>query len=151
MKGRVRFIVAAVVCLGAVAFLVFGPLASNAVYFRTVSEALGEREVDGNSRIRVAGEVVDGSLKDGTDSGGAPGHVRFELTDGLAAVRVDFVGDPPALFKEGAPVVCEGRWSKTSNSAPEFSCDRIMIKHGSEYSPPTIATTSTSAATQANS
>jgi cytochrome c-type biogenesis protein CcmE len=43
-------------------------------------------------------------------------------------------GDPPSLFKESAPVVCEGRW--TSGAA--FASDRIMIRHGSEYKPPKV-------------
>ena len=45
-------------------------------------------------------------------------------------------GDPPGLFKDGAPVVCEGRWSKGA----AFDSDRILIKHGNEYKPPERST-----------
>ena len=41
-------------------------------------------------------------------------------------------GDPPSLFKAGAPVVCEGRWG----TGAAFDSDRIMIRHGNEYTPP---------------
>ena len=43
---------------------------------------------------------------------------------------------PARLFKDGAPVVCEGRWSKGA----AFDSDRILIKHGSEYKPPKVDT-----------
>ena len=41
--------------------------------------------------------------------------------------------------KDDAPVVCEGRWSASAAGSP-FASDRIMIKHGSDYSPPKVDT-----------
>lgn len=103
-------------------------LSNNVVYFRTVSEAVAERESEGDSRFRMAGEVVPGSVEE-TKTG-----VKFEITDGEKTATVVHVGDPPSLFKDGAPVVCEGRWG--SNAA--FASDRIMIKHGNEYKAPEV-------------
>jgi cytochrome c-type biogenesis protein CcmE len=108
-------------------------LSKNVVYFRTVSEAVHNRADQGTSRFRLAGAVVDGSVRE-TERG-----VRFEVTDGKNTVRVDHVGDPPDLFKEGAPVVCEGRWASTARNAP-FDSDRILIKHGADYEPPKVDT-----------
>jgi cytochrome c-type biogenesis protein CcmE len=76
----------------------------------------------------MAGEVVPGSVVETTRG------VRFEVTDGKATATVVHVGDPPQLFKAGAPVVCEGRWG----SGTAFDSDRIMIRHGSEYQPPDV-------------
>ena len=42
-------------------------------------------------------------------------------------------GNPPELFKDGAPVVCEGRWDE---GLQFFASDDILIKHGAEYTPP---------------
>ena len=103
-------------------------LSENVVYFRTVSEAVGSRKSDGDRRFRMAGKVVPGTV-DETAKG-----VNFEITDGKATVEVIHRGDPPSLFKDGAPVVCEGRWS----SGAAFASDRIMIRHGSEYKPPKV-------------
>ena len=103
-------------------------LSNNVVYFRTVSEAVSERKSDGDRRFRIAGKVVPGTVEE-TARG-----VDFEITDGKATVAVVHRGDPPSLFKAGAPVVCEGRW--TSGAA--FASDRIMIRHGSEYKPPKV-------------
>ena len=59
--------------------------------------------------------------------------VRFRLTDGVSVVDVQHRGEPPELFADGAPIVCEGTWEGAS-----FRSDRLMIKHGSEYEPPEV-------------
>lgn len=117
-------------CAGAVvAIIVLGVvLSENVVYFRTVSEAVEQREAQGSDRFRLAGEVVPGSIHE------VSGGVRFKVTDGKATAEVVHQGDPPDLFKAGAPVVCEGRWGRTA----VFDSDRIMIRHGNEYTPPTV-------------
>jgi cytochrome c-type biogenesis protein CcmE len=43
-------------------------------------------------------------------------------------------GDPPELFKPRAPVVCEGHWARGLT----FDSDRILIKHGAQYTPPKV-------------
>jgi cytochrome c-type biogenesis protein CcmE len=108
-------------------------LSDNVVYFRTVSEAVRSRADQGTSRFRIAGGVVDGSVHE-TARG-----VDFRITDGKHTVTVDHSGDPPDLFKEGAPVVCEGHWASTAPNAV-FDSDRILIKHGNDYESPKVNT-----------
>ncbi|HET7721591.1 MAG TPA: cytochrome c maturation protein CcmE, partial [Acidimicrobiales bacterium] len=60
------------------------------------------------------------------------GGVSFKVTEGGETVSVVHRGDPGDLFKDGAPVVCEGRFAKGG----VFESDRLMIKHGAEYRPP---------------
>lgn len=122
---RLRYLVAGGLCAAAVVSLVFGGLSRNIVYFRTVSEAVAERSGGGGDRLRMAGEVVPGSVER------RPDGVAFDVREGGVVASVVHRGDPPELFKDGAPVVCEGRWDGET-----FSSDRIMIKHGSEYKPP---------------
>jgi len=98
-------------------------LSENVEYFRTVSEAVHARKSDGTGQLRMAGAVVPGTIQ-ATKSG-----VRFKVTDGKD-------GDPPALFKAGAPVVCEGHWAKSASVV--FDSDRILIKHGDNYAPPKV-------------
>jgi cytochrome c-type biogenesis protein CcmE len=124
---RARILVPIAVCVVAIGALLVGGLTRNAVYFRTVDEAVDARTADGEGRLRIAGAVVPGSVA--TEHGG----VTFELTDGLATVEVQHRGDPPELFEDGAPVVSEGRWT-----GDVFTSDRLMIKHGSEYAPPEV-------------
>ena len=124
---RARTIIPVLLCAVAIGGLLVGGLTRNAVYFRTVGEAVDERSADGDDRLRVAGAVVPGSVAT------VAGAVVFDLTDGVETVRVHHRGDPPELFEDGAPVVSEGHWT-----GDEFSSDRLMIKHGSEYAPPAV-------------
>lgn len=134
-RKRTRYVVAVGGCLVAVVAVVVLTivLSENVVYFRTVSEAVKDRSSQGTDRFRLAGAVVPGSIR---DSGRT---VRFEVTDGKHTVAVVHNGDRPVLFKNGAPVVCEGRWAAARAGAP-FESDRILIKHGSEYKPPKVDT-----------
>jgi cytochrome c-type biogenesis protein CcmE len=132
-RRKRRAIIAATVCgLAIVAIIVLVvALSQNVVFFRTVSEAVAHRPTEQGDRLRVAGAVVPGTIAE-TSKG-----VRFEITDGKKTIPIVQQGDAPDLFKSGAPVVCEGRWSKGA----AFDSDRILIKHGNEYKPPKIDTT----------
>ena len=128
-RKRLRYIVAGGLCAAAVVFLLVGGLSRNIVYFRTVSEAVqahGKAPDDGD-RLRMAGAVVTGSVVRTAEG------VAFKVTEGGATASVFHRGDPPELFKDGAPVVCEGRWQEG-----RFESDRIMIKHGADYRPPAV-------------
>lgn len=108
-------------------------LSENVVYFRTVTEAVHGRSSEGTSRFRLAGGVVHKSIEP-TKNG-----VTFLVTDGKNTVTVHHDGDTPALFKDGAPVVVEGHWASKAKNAP-FDSDRILIKHGADYTPPKVNT-----------
>jgi cytochrome c-type biogenesis protein CcmE len=127
-RRRSRTYVAIAMCVGALAAIIalVVVLSQNIEYFRTVSEAVAHRQ--DNSRFRMAGAVVNGSIVP------TRGGVAFRVTDGKATATVVQHGDPPQLFKDGAPVVCEGRWASNGT----FNSDRILIKHGSDYQPPTV-------------
>ena len=129
---RTRTVAAAIICgltviVGVVLVVV---LSQNVVYYRTVSEAVHDRKAQGGDRFRLAGAVVPGSRQP-TRYG-----VNFEVTDGTKTVRVVSQGDPPELFKDSAPVLCEGRWG----SGLTFDSDRILIRHGAKYTPPKVDT-----------
>jgi cytochrome c-type biogenesis protein CcmE len=129
-KQRRRALIAVGACAAAVVAIVVLAvvLSENVVYFRTVSEAVQQRSTQGDARFRMAGKVVPGTVKE-TASG-----VRFEVTDGKATAQVLHHGDPPELFKAGAPIVCEGHWGR----ATVFDSDRILIRHGNDYKPPKV-------------
>jgi cytochrome c-type biogenesis protein CcmE len=126
---RLRWWVCAVVCLGAVAWLLTAGLASNVQYFQTASEAVADRTADGTQTLRLAGAVVPGSIRQSATG------VDFAVTDGHATVQVDHEGSSPELFAAGAPVVCQGHWA-----GQVFDSDLILIKHGSDYRPPKVTT-----------
>jgi cytochrome c-type biogenesis protein CcmE len=134
-KRRARYIVAIGGCVVAVvAIIVLAvALSENVVYFRTVTEAVHNRQSEGTSRFRLAGGVVHDSIHE------ARSGVDFRVTDGKNVVSVHHDGDTPALFKDRAPVVVEGHWASKANDAP-FLSDRILIRHGADYTPPKVNT-----------
>ncbi len=125
---RRRTYVAVGMCVGAVIAIVvlIVVLSQNIQYFRTVSEAVANRR--DTSQFRMAGAVVNGSVVP-TASG-----VDFKITDGKATAQVIQHGNPPQLFKDGAPIVCVGHWSTDGT----FDSDQILIKHGNDYTPPVV-------------
>ena len=105
-------------------------LSENVVYFRTVSEAVQRTQV----RRRRTGSAWRAR------SCPAPCTRRRRACASRSPTarrrsRSTTDGDPPSLFKAGAPVVCEGRWSQRRQPS---TSDRIMIRHGSEYKPPKV-------------
>lgn len=127
-RNRLRYAVVAVVCIGAIAWMVV-LMQKNVVFFKTVSQAVHDQAHDGTKTMRIGGGVVPLSihqLGDGAD---------FELTEGGATVHVHHLGSEPELFKDCAPVVAEGHWSATGSNV--FDSTRLLIKHGSNYKAPT--------------
>ena len=104
------------------------------MYFRTVTEAVHNRKDEGTSRVpprrRCRRPARSSTRRNGVD---------FKVTDGKHTVVVHHDGDTPALFKNGAPVVVEGHWASKAPNAP-FLSDRILIKHGADYTPPKVNT-----------
>ena len=129
-QSRTRYIAAAGVCglVVVIAIVLLVVLADNVVFYRTVSEAVKERSSQGTKRFRLAGAVVPHTVHE------TPAGVDFQVTDGKHTVKVVHRGDPPELFKAGAPVVCEGHWARGLT----FDSDRILIKHGAQYTPPKV-------------
>lgn len=134
-RRKGRYILAVGGCVVAVIAIVVLAvvLSENVVYFRTVTEAVHNRESEGTSRFRLAGGVVHDSIHP-VRSG-----VTFRVTDGKNIVTVHHDGDTPTLFKDRAPVVVEGHWASTAENAP-FLSDRILIRHGADYTPPKVNT-----------
>lgn len=126
-KVKWRYIVVAVLCVGAVGWMLV-LMQRNVVFFKTVSEAVGDQERDGTRALRIGGGVVPGSIKQ-SDVG-----VDFELYEGGVTVKVNHTGNEPSLFQDCAPVVAEGRWS--SVGAKTFTSTKLLIKHGNDYRPP---------------
>jgi cytochrome c-type biogenesis protein CcmE len=120
---RPRYVFAALVCAGVVAWLLIGGLAANIVYLRPVSYAVAHRQQQGSRTFRMAGQVAPGTIVP------TKGGVRFSITDGTVAAAVALQGSPPDLFKNCAPVVVEGHWTGST-----FLGERLLIRHGAQYS-----------------
>lgn len=109
-----------------VAYLVWGNLNGNLVYYVTPSEAVAQRlDFDDAQRFRLGGLVEPGSVVESTDG------VRFVVGDGASRITVVHRGTPPQLFQEDVGVVVEGAWV-----GDEFHSDELLVKHDEQYRAP---------------
>ena len=93
-------------------------------YYRTPTE-LAAQLPDPDTRVRVGGRIVDGSLhRDGSS-------VRFAVTDGAHQVPVTFNGEVPDTLKEATDAVAEGRIGADGT----LVADRVLAKCSSKYVP----------------
>ena len=112
-----------VAVLGGVGVVAYQGLTSASLYFYNADEAVEQRDVLGDKRIRVQGTVQDDI--DASDDG-----VTFTIEFNDVVVPVVHDGDPPELFEPGIPVVLEGRWALDDEP---FLSDEILVKHDEQY------------------
>lgn len=128
MTRRQSALVAVVVALGAFAWLLYGNLDKNIVFFLTPQELLA-KGVDGYEvPVRLGGQVKPGSVHwDATTL-----DLRFAITDGAGEIAVRSKGAPPQMFRDGMGVVVEGRYERNGL----FQATNLLVKHSNEYHPP---------------
>lgn len=131
MTQRTRTLLILGVIAACITALVYVGIKGNVIYYYDVTEAVAKADSQGTDRFRLAGSVVIGSVKESDDT------ISFKVTDGGKTVSVIHHGDPPQLFKDAAPIVAEGHWIK-GQEGKKFDSDRILIKHGNEYTPPKV-------------
>ena len=121
------FVVAVLIAGGALAYLSFGGIGENLVYYWTPSELVEHGDVAQGAVIRLGGQVEAGSLKWDKEAN----DLRFNVTDGTTVVPVHGTGVPPQMFREGIGVVVEGTMAGAT-----FESDRLLVKHDNEYQAP---------------
>ncbi|MBI3182053.1 MAG: cytochrome c maturation protein CcmE [Myxococcales bacterium] len=132
--ARNRFIlaVALLVAAGALAFIAFGDIGKNLVYYWSPSEMLAQGERAFGPTIRLGGVVQPGSVEWSAQKT----SVKFRVADShkseSASVVVHCEQTPPQMFREGIGVVVEG----TLDKSQVFKSKRLMVNHSNEYRPP---------------
>ena len=111
----------------AIGYFAFQQLGSSAVYYLTPTEAK-DRHIAAGAAVRLGGLVEARSLR--YDE--ATRDLRFIVTDGVTRVFVIGRGAPPALLKEGAGAVIEGKFAADGS----FLADQVIAKHDEVYVPP---------------
>jgi cytochrome c-type biogenesis protein CcmE len=112
------------VLVGAAGWIIVSALGSATQYFYNADEAVAQREALGTKTFRLQGTVVSEPEEISSD------RVRFTVEFNDVQVDVDHTGAEPALFKQGIPVVAEGRWSDDGRT---FMSTQLRVKHSEEY------------------
>ncbi len=133
MSGRkptyTRFAVAIVLVLVPIGYLaVSGARDTNvASYYKTIQEIQTMGPSVYQKRLRVAGNVADGSIKrNGT-------HVEFQLEEQGRLLPVVYNGTeaPPDTFKDKSQALAEGRMGRDG----VFHAEKLQAKCASKYAP----------------
>ena len=127
MKRR-TVIGGAVVILAVFAWLLFGGLRENVVFFLTPQELLAKGNEGVGVPVRLGGQVKPGSVTWDAKTL----DLRFTVTDGAREVNVHSTGAPPQMFRDGMGVIVEGR----VGAAGVFEATNLMVKHSNEYRAP---------------
>jgi cytochrome c-type biogenesis protein CcmE len=107
----------------AAAVILFQGLSNATVYFCNANEVGQRSDCVPGKRFRVQGSVVTGSVQR------AGADTDFDITYGGATIPVRYDGEPGGIFKEGLPVVVEGRMGTDGT----FAGDRVLVKHTEQY------------------
>ncbi|GAB4517548.1 MAG: cytochrome c maturation protein CcmE [Parvularculaceae bacterium] len=135
-QKRLALILGGVGAAGVALALVLTALNSTITYFYTPSD-LTARAAAPDRPIRLGGLVMEGSVEFGESEADAEGSlVSFEVTDGVAALRVTYAGILPDLFREGQGVVVQGRLTPDRSM---LIADTVLAKHDENYMPKEVA------------
>jgi cytochrome c-type biogenesis protein CcmE len=131
-RNRLIAMVALLIAGAGLAYVSFGNIGKNLVYYWSPSEMLAQGDKAFGPTIRLGGIVQPGSLK--WDAGHT--QLSFRVADthakDSASVQVMAHETPPQMFREGIGVVVEG----TFNKSQTFTSDRLMVNHSNVYRPP---------------
>ncbi len=127
--GTKVFILVMVLIAGcSLAWLSFGGIGENLVYYWTPTEMGQHGDIAQGAQIRLGGVVEADSLNWDKESN----ELRFDVGDGETTVAVEGRSVPPQMFREGIGVVVEG----TLREDGVFVSDRLLVKHDNEYQAP---------------
>ncbi len=118
----------AVAIVAVFAWLLFGGIEKNVVFFLTPQELLAKGSEGVGRPVRLGGQVKPGSMKWDAKTL----DLRFTVTDGTKEVPVQSTGAPPQMFRDGMGVIVEGRVGQ----AGIFQATNLMVKHSNEYRAP---------------
>lgn len=125
MKTYGKFALLVVAIIGVLVWLAMGGISESKTYYKTISELnqLGDRAH--GRRLRVGGDVQDGSIvRNGKD-------VSFILHQDALKLKVVYNGmDPlPDTFKGGAQALADGKLGRDG----VFEATKIQAKCASKY------------------
>ena len=127
-QRRLALVVSLLVAGAALAFVSFGNIGENLVYYWNPPQLAGAGNKSIGATIRLGGVVKDGTVDWQPDEEA----LAFVVADGTEEVNVQCSGAPPQMFREGIGVVVEG----TMPPGGVFKSSRLMVKHSNEYKAP---------------
>ncbi len=129
MNNTLKFGAITVGVLGVILWLAMGGIDESKAYYKTIDEVQALSKPELEKRLRVAGDVVPGSIvRDGA-------LVRFTLKQEHHRLNVVYEGSEPLpdTFRDNAQALADGRLQPDGT----FHAKRIQAKCASKYGPKT--------------
>ncbi len=124
-----RLAIGILLVASATGFLVYKATGENLTYYREVDELLAAESIPPGEKIRLSGDVVEGSVVKSAESRA----IEFEITetgsDGASRIPIAYDGAVPDIFKPGIQVVVEGRMDDSGT----FQAETLLAKCPSKY------------------
>ncbi|MDE2007365.1 MAG: cytochrome c maturation protein CcmE [Rhodospirillales bacterium] len=127
-RRRLYLLLACGLGVGAASALALTAFQSSLTFFVTPTQ-IAQNDPPPGQVLRLGGLVQQGSLR--RVMHGTEPEAIFRVTDGRAAVTVDFVGVLPDLFREGQGIVAIGSIAQGGT----FRATEVLAKHDSDYMP----------------
>jgi len=125
MNTYMKFTLAVVIILGTLVWLAVGGINQSKTYYKTVAE-LDQMGLDAlGSRLRVAGNVAEGSIV----RNGREVHFVLAQEDQRLAVVYDGMDPLPDTFRDGAEALADGEMGADG----VFRASKIQAKCASKY------------------
>ena len=131
-RNRLIAVGALLVAGTGLAFVSFGNIGENLVYYWSPAEMVTQGEKAYGPTIRLGGVVKPGSIQWNEQHTTLHFQVATDHTPQSVAVTVRSTEVPPQMFREGIGVVVEGTYDKSQ----VFSSNRLMVNHSNEYRAP---------------
>jgi cytochrome c-type biogenesis protein CcmE len=131
-RNRLIALGALLVAGAGLAFVAFGNIGENLVYYWSPSEMLGQGDKAYSATIRLGGVVQPGSIQWNAEHTTLHFRVADDVKDGAPSVLVRSTETPPQMFRDKIGVVVEGTYDKSG----VFSSNRLMVNHSNEYRAP---------------
>ena len=124
-RKQLKFILGPGIIVLALVWIGYSALQQTGAYFQTVSELYAMADTLGEARLKVAGEVVPGSIQKSLH------QVDFVISEGDQFLTVHYVGtDPlPDTFRDYAEAVVDGEYDGNG----VFTATKLQAKCASKY------------------
>ena len=126
-SGAVKYGVAALLVVGAIALLLSSSLSNNLTFFITPTEYARDTAKFEGRTVRLGGVVEPGTKAFNLKTL----ELKFRISDGTTSYPVTYIGAPPDLMREGIGVTVQGKFSNGV-----FSGEELLVKHSEEYRAP---------------
>ncbi|MFQ5663842.1 MAG: cytochrome c maturation protein CcmE [Terriglobia bacterium] len=137
---KIKFVVGSLIILGVLAWLGISGIQESKTYYFTIPELFAQGDAVYQMRLRVAGDVVPGSIRR------RQGEVRFELHQGDDRLDVVYVGREPLpdTLVDEAQAIVTGQYTRDNLLVAQ----KVQAKCASKYEalPPGVQPDSGSAA-----